>query len=238
MTLQDPGVVQTLNRNFVAVYVDYQKGLPNQLGQALAKLENRTLPIVLYLTDTGEFVAGTSGNKTPAELMADVGAALKHPGLAMSKEDEAELAKQVKALEKAVAARNFPQVGEILGTIRNLKGHSPLKLKAYDLIDAAQAKAVPQIRLAVGQAEAHQYATASKLLAALAKQYAGLPVADEIKGYDEAVKLLESAAQIVRARKGSWKDDAAARLNQLLEQYPDSPFAPVARKRLAELARL
>jgi hypothetical protein len=236
VTLQDPKVNKLLKRRFVAVVVDIDHP-PREVRAMLNKVEGKTLPFLLYITDRGQFLRGTSGGRTPMQLAEDLEQVLADKSFALTKARAAEAAKQVQGLEKALDAKNYKQASTAFQAALRVCGYGAVKDKAHDLMDAAQADGNNQLADAMNHAKKDEFAEAQKLASAVAKDFAGLPVADEAKQHQAALKLLEAAHRITTDKKGNWKPAALQRLNTLLAKYPDTPYAGLALRRRAELQK-
>src|SRR5262249_46482988 len=153
----------------------------------------------------------------------------------LPKAREADLTRQLETLEKALDANNRKQANTAFQAIVRMRGYSESKDKAHDLMDAAQAEGIKQLRDAVAHARKDEYDDASKLAAHVAKNLAGLPIADEAKEHQAALKLLEAAHQVSAEKKGNWKQTAVQRLSTLLSKHGDTPYAMLAQLRLQEL---
>ena len=234
MTLQDPKVSQLLKRHFVSLVVDIDNA-PRELQPHFNKIEGKTLPFLLCVTDKGQFLQGTSGPRNAEQLVADLTKTLGNKAVALPKAREADLTKQLETLEKALDANNRKQSNTAFQAILRQRGYSQAKDKAHDLMDAAQAEAIKQLRDAVAHAGKDEYDDAGKLAAQVVKDFGGLPIADEAKEHQAALKLLEAAHQLSADKKGNWKQTAAQRLNTLLSKHGDTPYATLAQQRLQDL---
>ena len=83
----------------------------------------------------------------------------------------------------------------------------------------------------------NEYSKAREALRGIAKEYAGLPIAEQTKDQLAAIKLLETAQQTVTGKKGQWQALAVQQLTQVVAQYGDTPFATLAVKRNKELQK-
>jgi hypothetical protein len=234
VTLQDPKVSQVLKRHFVALAVDIDNA-PKEIQPLLGKIEGKTLPFLLCVTDRGQFLHGTSGPRDPEQLGADLAKALANKVVALPKARETDLVKQLEALQKALDANNRKQTNTAFQAILRLHGYSEAKDKAHDLMDTAQEQGTKQLRDAVARARKDEYDDAGKLAAQVAKDFAGLPIADEAKEHQAALKLLEAAHQSSADKKGNWKQTAGQRYNTLLSKHGDTPYATLAHQRLQDL---
>jgi hypothetical protein len=115
------------------------------------------------------------------------------------------------------------------------RGYNETKDKAHDLMDKVQADGIKQLRDAVMHADKDEYDKAGKLAVQVAKEFAGLPVADEAREHQAALKLLEAVHQMSVDKKGNWRQIAAQRLSTLLNKHGDTPYATMARQRLQDL---
>src|SRR5262249_32349445 len=177
VTLQDPKVSQLLKRHFVSLVVDIDNA-PKEIQPLLGKIEGKTLPFLLCITDRGQFLHGTSGARNAEQLATDLEKALANKAVALPKAREADLAKQLEALEKALDANTRKQANTTFQAIVRLRGYSEAKDKAHDLMDRAQADGIKQLRDAVMHAGKDEYDEAGKLAVQVAKEFAGLPIAD------------------------------------------------------------
>src|SRR5262249_3992249 len=158
------------------------------------------------------FLHGTSGARNPEQLGADLAKVLANKAVALPKAREADLTKQLVALEKALDANNRKQANTTFQAILRLRGYNAAKDKTHDLMDAAQAEGVKQLCEAVAHTRKDEYDHAGKLAADVAKDFAGLPIADEAKEHQAALKLLEAAHQLSADKKGNWKQTVTQRL--------------------------
>jgi hypothetical protein len=234
VTLQDPKVSQLLKRHFVALAVDIDNP-PKELQSHFSKIEGKTLPFLLCVTDRCQFLHGSSGARNAEQLAADLTKTLANKAVALPKAREAELAKQLEALEKALDAHDRKKATTAFQAILRLRGYNEAKDKAHDVMDAAQAEGSKELRDAFARARKDEYDDAGKLAAHVVSEFAGLPIADEAKEHQAALKLLEAAYHQGADKKGSWKQTAAQRLNALLSKYGDTPYASLAQQRLQEL---
>src|SRR5262249_20112892 len=119
--------------------------------------------------------------------------------------------------------------------IVRLRGYSEAKDKAHELMDKAQADGIKKLRDAVMHAGKDEYDEAGKLAVQVAKEFAGLPIADEARDHQAALKLLEAAHQLSVDKKGNSTQVVSQRLNTLLSKHGDTPYATMARQRLQDL---
>ena len=234
VTLQDPKVSQVLKRHFVALVVDIDNA-PKELQPLFSKIDGKTLPFLLCVTDRGQFLHGTSGRRNAEQLAADLTKVLANKSVALPKSREADQTKQLGTLEKALDANDRKQAATAFQSILRLHGYSEAKDKAHDLMDAAQAVGSKQLRDAFDHARKDQYDDASKLTANVVKEFAGLPIADEAREHQAAIKLLDAAHQLCVDKKGNWKQTATQRFNTLLSKQGDTPYAMLAQLHLQEL---
>src|SRR5207253_173 len=96
--------------------------------------------------------------------------------VALPKAREADLTKQLEALGKALDTNNRKQATTAFQAILRLRGYHEAKDKAHDLMDAAQAEGIRQLRDAVTHAGKDEYADAGKLAADVLKDFSGLPI--------------------------------------------------------------
>jgi uncharacterized protein YyaL (SSP411 family) len=235
-TFKDAKTNSMMNRHFIPFVVDVDNAPPEITG-LYDKVKGMTLPFIMFVTEKGEFVQGSSGFRAAEELRGDMVKVLGNKAFILSKKNEAELTKQTESLAKLLEARSYSKASASLAVINKIKGYSSSKDKAYDLLDAAQADAAKKVTEAVKFAEEDEYAKARESLSGIAKEYAGLPIADQVKDELAAIKLLETAHQNATAKKGPGKMTAAQQLTTVIDKYGDTPFAALALKRKKELAK-
>jgi hypothetical protein len=226
-----------INRYFIPVVINVEKMDPKDNATLFPrdKIGGSRLPFISFFTERGQFVQGTNGGRDKDQLLADVKKVLTDKANAVPAPAEAALAKQVEMLKKALEAKNYKQAGPTFAAIVKVRGYSASKDKAFDLMDDAQFDAVRLLKEAVVLAGMDQYADAKKLIADIPKEYAGLPVAGEVKEHQETLALLESAYQATKDKKGAWQQTALLKLNGVVAKYPDSPYGALVTKRKADL---
>ena len=236
MTLRDPQTSRLIRRHFIAVSVDV-KDAPEAISALFRRTGGEVMPFLLYLTDRGQYVHGTSGPRTAEDVRGDLGKVLAAKGLAMPKAREAPLGKQVEALAEALEGHHYTKASAIFSAITRARGYSPVKDEAYDKMDVVQAGGIKKLDSAVDLAQDDRYAEAREALTGVPKEFSGLPVATEAKGHLAALKVLESAWQLSQDKKRGWKTTAFQRLGRVIRQYADTPYASLAAKRQAELLK-
>lgn len=234
-TLRDPKVSQTAKRYFISIAVDVDNP-PPAVRDLFSKVSGNTLPFIMFVSDSGQFIQGSSGYRSPTEFHDDLEKVLKSKGMALPVKSEGELTKQTDVLAKALEGKSYAKATPALTAINKLKGYSPLKDKVFDLLDSAQEEATKKVAESVELATQDKYTEARGVLTGVAKEYAGLPIADQVKDQLAALKLLESASQTITGKKGMWKQAAVQQLGQVVAKYGDTPFANLAVKRMRELA--
>lgn len=233
---QDSKIRQLLNRHFVAVVVDYQRP-PADLKAMFGRIEGNGMPIVMVLDGRGQFV---NGHRRPSrdELVADLEQALGLRTMAVPVAKEAELNKHLEKLQAELEAKNYKKAVAEFKAVATVRGYSLLKDKAHDLMDGAQAEGLKKLDDALAHARKKEFAEARKLLEAAAKDFPDLPIADEAKQHLAAVKVLDTAYQQSAAVKGpAWKAATVQYLDQLLQQYPNTPYANLALRRKTEIMK-
>jgi thioredoxin-related protein len=235
-TLKDAKTSQMINRHFIPLVIDVDNA-PAPIQELFAKVKGETLPFIMFVSDKGEFVQGSSGYRSPEQFRGDMEKTLGNNVFLLPKKNEAELTKQTDALAKLLEAKSYGKAAPTLFAISKFKGYSPLKDKVYDLLDAAQADATKKVIAAVKLAEENDYSKAREALSGVSKEYAGLPVADQVKDQLAALKLLETAHQVVMTKKGQWKMTATQQLTLVVDKYGDTPFATLAVKRRKDLPK-
>ena len=227
MTLRDPKVSTLLNRHFIPVVVDIDKP-PPELIPLLQKVDGQTLPFLLCVSDRGQYMSGTSGRRDAAQLKGDLDKTLQDKQFALTKAGEAELTKQVAALEKVLDDKAYAKVPPIWQAIGRVRGYGPLKEKAYDLLDAAQEEAKKELLEALKESIGKDFAAAKKRATAVSKAYAGLPIADEAKQHAAALTLMEPVTKLLADKKGNYKAAATQQLDLLLKLHGDTPYASIS----------
>jgi hypothetical protein len=235
-SLKDAKISQMINRHFIPYVVDVDN-TPPALRALYGKVPGQTLPFILFVTDKGEFIQASSGVRTPEQFRGDLEKVLENKAFLLPKKSEPELAKQTDVLAKLLDDKSYSKLPTTLVAIGKLKGYHALKDKIYDLLDTAQAEAAKKVNEAVELAEQNEYSKAREALRGIAKEYAGLPIADQIKDQLAALKLLETAQQTVTGKKGQWKALAVQQLTQVVALYGDTPLATLAVKRNKELQK-
>jgi hypothetical protein len=234
LTLRDPKVSKLLHRHFVAVAFDIGR-VPPPVNALFPRTGGKAMPFIVVMNPRGQYLAGTSGFRNAQQLAADLEKVLGDRTLALPKAREAELTKQVAALEKALAEKKYKQATTAFQAVARARGYSALKDKAHDLLDEAQKDAAKQRDRAVALARQDEYAEAGKLLADMARSVADLPIAAEAREHQSALKLLQAAHKITTDKKGVWKQSAMRQLTLVLTRHPDTPYASLAFQRRKEL---
>jgi len=230
--LRDERITQILNRYYVAVSVDYDKP-PAELKNELAKTVKPGAPFLLFLTDRGEGFNTLTGTWKAEQIQEYMLKALLDKGYNLPKSKQADAAKQVEALEKAIEQKSWSKATQTFRSILALSGYSPLKDKAYDLMDKAQEGSTEALNDACTHVRSEEYAEAKKVLEKALKTWTALPVADDVKEHLAAVKLLEVSSQQAKANR---KADAVRQLDMVISKYSETPYAAVAVTRKKELA--
>lgn len=224
--LRDPAVGLTLGRHFVSVAVDKAKS-PPELQEVFKRVEGEKLPLLVFLSDKGQYLLGISGPREPKKFQADLEEVLKSKQLALSKKGEADLTKHVAALQKALDAKDYKKAVAAFHSIEQVHGYSAEKDRAYDLMDKAQEDGANVLRKAFDLARKTDMNGAKGALADFpTKAMAGLPIAAEAKEHQAAFKLLDAATQTMTAKKvPNWKLLTLQQLEVLLGRYADTPYA-------------
>ncbi len=236
-TLRDPIIALSINRHFIPVVVDSGKA-PPELKELFKKVEGKAPPLLLFITDRGQFLAGTSGQRDPKKFRGDLDEVMtKLP--AVPKNKESELTKQVAALEKAIDAKDYKKALTTYQAIQQIHGYHILKDRASDLLDKSQEEGASVLRKAYELTRKNDYAGARDVLKEFpSKAMAGLPVAAEAKDHQAAFKLLDAAFQTITDKKGAtWKLLGAQQLDAILAKYPDTPYATLALVQRKDLAK-
>jgi hypothetical protein len=234
VTLRDPNVSKLLNRHFVPVVVDVDKP-PPEVSALFQKVNGQTLPFLIYVSDRGQFLNGTSGLRSAADLKADLEKSLGDKQYTITKTGDAELNKQLTALEKALTDKTYTKVPAIWTAIGKVRGYGPAKDKAYDLMEEAESDGRKELAAALGEAKTGEFAAAKKRVAGVTKDLAGLPVADEAKLHLAALTTLENVQKLSTDMKGNWKLTASQQLDNLLRLQADTPYAALATQRKKDL---
>lgn len=238
--LRDESLGKLLNRHFLPVAVDADKPPVELQSQPdLKKFFDRSLKMgtpFMMLVKPPNLVVQTleAGSWTP-KLVQDalLRSLSEHAPLAKQQEDQ--LAKQVESLEKALAnKKTWPQATQLFNTITRTPGYTSVKDRAYDALEKASSEAIQQLSAAYGHARQEEYDEARKLIAKVQKEWTGLPIAEEAKAHQGALKLLESANK--KADDPKMKAAAIKELEQLILLYGDTPYAALALVRKRELA--
>jgi hypothetical protein len=235
-TLRDPKISQIIKRYFVAVALD-ANAAPPEVKAAFPRTGGSAPPFILYLNEQGQYLYGTNGGKSAEDLRADLDKVLTDKSFAIPKYREAELAKQVAALEKHLEEKRIKEAVAAFNNIQKLRGYSVTKDKAYDLMDKAQEDGLKALDQALALATRDEYDKAKELLEQVPKDFAGLPVADQAKEHLNAVKALEGAHQPTKDKKGNWRQVAAQRLAGVVRGHPDTPYANLANQRQQDLIK-
>jgi hypothetical protein len=227
--LRDPIVGLTLSRHFVSVAVDKEKA-PPELQEVFKRVEGNKLPFLVFLTDKGQYILGISGPRDAKRFQGDLEEVLKGKQVLMSKKNEADLARHVAALQKALDAKDYKKAIAALHGVEQVHGYSAEKDRAYDLMDKAQEEGANVLRKAFDLARKTDLNGAKAVLSDFpAKAMAGLPIAADAKDHQAAFKLLDAATQTMTAKKlPNWKFLTLQQIDTLLGKYPDTPYASLA----------
>ncbi|OAI46730.1 hypothetical protein AYO44_10825 [Planctomycetaceae bacterium SCGC AG-212-F19] len=235
--LREPELYKLVNRYFIPVVINCEKAdIKDQIALfPREKIGGTMLPFISFLNERGQFIQGSSGARDKDQLLADLKKVLNDKNNSVAPLLEATLVKQADMLQKALEAKNFKQAGTVYAAIVKVRGYSPSKDKTYDLMDEAQFDAVRLLKEAVALADMNQFGDARKLIADIPKEFAGLPVVNEMKEHQESLMLLEAAYKTTEDKKGLWQQTALGKINSVLMKYPDGAYSAVALKRKAEL---
>jgi hypothetical protein len=235
--LKEPDLYKLINRYYIPVVINCEKAdIKDQIALfPREKLGGTMLPFISFLNEKGGFIQGSSGPRDKEQLLADIKKVLNDKTNSVAPLIEGGLVKQVDLLQKALEAKNFKQAGPLYLAIVKVKGFSPSKDKAYDLMDEVQFDAVRLLKEAVALADMNQFGDARKLIADIPKEFAGLPVVNEMKEHQESLMLLEAAYKTTEEKKGLWQQTALGKINTVLTKYPDGAYSAVAMKRKTEL---
>ncbi|OAI54338.1 hypothetical protein AYO44_03455 [Planctomycetaceae bacterium SCGC AG-212-F19] len=232
-TFRDERIAQYLNRYFIPVTVDFANP-PADLKPALQKA-GKTPPLILFLNERGTYIDSMSGYKKPNEVEAKLIEVLTDKAFVMTKAKEMEVEKLIEALDKEATAKDWTKAVPIFRNILGARGYSPLKDKAYDIMETAQGSSKGDLKSAYDSVRQDQYGEAKKTLEKLTKDWAGAPVADTAKTHLAAVKLLESAHLYASDAKVPRKADAIRQLDLVLRDHGDTPYGNLAFYRKKEL---
>jgi hypothetical protein len=228
-TLRDSIVGLTLNRHFVSAVIASDK-VPPELKGYMDKADGQGLPCLLLLSDRGDYILGMKGQREAKKFQADLEEVLKNKAFAMSKSKEADLTRQVAALEKALDAKDYKKAVSTFQNIQQVSGYSTLKDRADDLMDKAQEEGANVLRKALDLARKNDYTGAKDAFKEFpTKAMTGLPVAVEARDHQAAFKLLEAGEQAMTDKKGNnWKAFALTQFDTLLAKYSETPYATLA----------
>jgi hypothetical protein len=237
-TLRDPILALTINRHFTPVVIDSGK-VPPEIKEMYGRIEGTMLPYLIFVTDHGQFLLGTSGMRNSKTVQADIEEVLKNKALSVPKNKEIELTKQVAALEKALDAKDYKKALSAYQAVQQVHGYHALKDRASDLLDKAQEEGANVLRKAYELARKNEYAAARDALKEFpTKSMTGLPCAAEAKDHLTALKMLEAAYQIATDKKvPNWKLIGLQQLDAILSRYPDTPYATLALVQRKDLAK-
>jgi hypothetical protein len=235
VAFRDEKLGQFVNRYFVPVAVDFDKP-PTEVKPFIANLGKKPMaPVIIIVTEKGQPTQTFTGTWQPDQLQGKLIEVLENKGYVLPKSKEAEVSRQVDALEKTLAqgAKAWPKATQMFRTIQAYPGYSPLKDKAYDAIDKAQEGGSNSLKEAYNHTRQDEYADAKKLVEKVIKEYAGAPVGDQAKEHLAAVKLMETANQLANDSKK--KATAVLQLDQVLTKYGDTPYSGLALSRKRDL---
>jgi outer membrane protein assembly factor BamD (BamD/ComL family) len=233
MTLRDEKLGQLINRYLVPVSVDFDKP-PAEVKPHVDKIAKKPPPAVLIFNERGQLMNTLTGTWQAKDLYGNLLEMLQDKGYTLAKTKEAEVSKQVDLLEKALGEKKpWVKATPIFRNIVQNPGYSPLKDRAYDLLEKAQEGGFNDLKEAYNQARQDQYADAKKSLDKVAKEYVGAPVADQAKEHLGALKIMETAHTLASDPKR--KTDAVRQLDQVLTKFPDTPYAALALSRKKDL---
>lgn len=233
-TLRDERIAQFVNRYYVPVSVDFAKQ-PLDLKATILKA-GKTPPMIILMGSGGQYITGLAGYKKPNEVEPELMKVLEDKAFALPKSREAEMDKNVKELEKLLGDKAWPKAAAEFKSILAVRGYSPLKDQAYDLLDKAQLEGTQELKTAYDHARQDEYAEAKKSIDKVLKDYAGAPIADQAKDHLAAVKLLETAHQYATDTKVPRKNDALRQLESVSIRYADTPYGGLATARKKDLA--
>jgi hypothetical protein len=230
---RDERLSQFLNRYFIPVSIDATKP-PPELKAYFVK----TTPVILFISERGQYLSGMAGYKKTNEIEEEVLKILQDKAYVIPKNRETELEKQVDALKAALDDKAWAKAVPIYKTIMAVRGYGPIKEKAFELMDAAQADATKEVRNAYATTRKGDYAEARKALETVIKDYAGAPVADVAKEHLGALKNIEVAEKLAADTKVNRKGEAVRYYDQILLRYLETPYAALAQNRKKDLIKM
>jgi hypothetical protein len=225
-----------IRRHFIAVALD-ANAAPAEIRAAFARTGGNRFPFLLYVNDKGQYLAGSNGGRSAEDVRADLEKALSDKSLAVPKNRESELGKLVEELEKHLEAKKPKEATAVFNKLLAVRGYSPLKDKAWDLMDKAQEEGLKSLDEALSYTSRDDYAKAQAILEKTAKELADYPVAKQAQEHLPAVKALQGAHQIMKDKKGNWMLSAAQRLAQVVKNHSETPYASLALQRQNELVK-
>jgi hypothetical protein len=157
----------------------------------------RTLPFAAFLTHDGTWIAGWSGHKDEAGVLAILSEAEKSPLLDATEAVRKKLAPLADKATKAVEPGDWKTVLKACRDAAGLLGRCPEREKLDAAGQAARAWAGEQLAAAVAKAapETADFAGARGLLTAVKKQFADEPEAEDAERGLKAVGILERWAK-------------------------------------------
>lgn len=239
--LKEPEIQKLVNRYFIPLAVNVKTHNQKEKSMMFPADKDKfggdqvPIPWVAFSSEQGKYILGSKGARTKDEFLADIKKVLSDKSRSVAPAAEANLAKQVETLQKALEAKNFKQAGPVYAAIVKVRGYSANKDKACDLMDDAQFDGVRLLKEAVQLADMNQYSDAKKLISDVPKEYAGLPVTNDYREHVDSLSLLEQAYKSTQDKKVGWQGAALAKINTVLTKYPDGAYSGVATKRKNEL---
>jgi hypothetical protein len=223
-TFPHPDVKRLLRRYFVCVSLD-RLALPAQYDRYIKSKSISTVPVSLFLSPQGEVLHIRQDDPGPADVLPILKKVMSDPRLAMARNKEKEVARQVEALSAALASQDSQKIHAAWGAIQRAPGLCPAKKSACDLMDQAEAEARGKMEEAAKLVRREQYSLARVALEEAEQAGRALPVASEIQQMLATVPLLESAANLEKAKSEPWKQKAVAEYQSVLQKYPDTMLA-------------
>ncbi len=242
--LKSDASLQPLLAKYVRVIVDVQG--PDYQALAQKKSLGGGLPILYVLRADGELIVATNnGGAAPLPDMLNQG--LAKSGRILSKADAARTAAAVAKAKTALEKNDLAQAGSALVAVGSTESFAAPLLEAKHLLDQLNERARRDIEACqVALAKSGDAFTTIVKVAEALRTYEKLPaqkralsdLQNQVRRKVGGSVLLEQADAVARARgfRAIDRTDAAARAyQQVIDTYPDTAAATLAKQELASV---
>lgn len=240
---KDEKLAKLLNRHCYPMVIESSKS-PPELARAfeIKKVFDNFLggrdnvPGILMIPGQSQtYLQQFTGNGWTSKSMEDRVLNVLQTNHKMNNALENQLNKLVTALEKNLEnKKTWPTATKLYAQILNQPGYAIVRDLAFDAMEKTTADGTQELKEAYKHGSQDEWEEAKKLTLKVQTDFKGLPIADEAKMHQAALKLLETANK--QAADPKMKTTALKTLDQLLNFYSETPYSALAIARKKDLA--